>query len=779
MSKAHISHVVRNRSFYARCALLYTLNRSVASQVLIVLLLLKTHVVYGQHVHGSDVAVQSSNAIVSKIISHLTAQESTLDTMVFDQSEFILTPESAAGVILRTHHLEQSKTKYRLSVTYPDLPYPPPQKNDGSGLLPYIPTEVAWNGDSLKAYVAPSKQGFVDPPKEVGPIFGTYPLTNYQPFFQNKKKRLTEYLVEQSTNPDVVLHATLVADSTRIVVEINNGAEVTQLNFDTEVGYNLISLEVKSATDGHIIDSTVFADYRKEGSAWVAWTASYEQAPIPEIGFVGRNNQYRIVHLITNEHIEDAQFEMTFPLGSHITDYAQGLRFRIPSDIDTDLGGIDEQLQSVSIDPTGDLARNRNISKAASSPTNKGVAADRSMTDDEAIHSYRFSDTYFFPSRLAILVFGGGCLGVGLFVLAIRRRYSGRAVATLGMTGRLPDLIVGLCMIVGASAIAGSAYYWIAYDNGAFLELSQGTINLGTIVSDRPQNIEIEIRNIGSSVLNITGVQRSCSCTAAYVDRLNLQAGESMLLHITYSPKPNASGPFSSMVIIQTNSEESPNPAVNISGRSESCVIVRPQIVHMGSVNSLSKTKATFELIGPKNQTVTVGIIGDESGGVRLIDTEVIANKSDRTTYRVNVEVDGIKLKAGPWRQDVRFTTECPLCPEFVATFSANIVKTILFEPAILIMNDVESGEEVSTMQVKGIAATQIDYLAIEVSPDVLDAEIGPALGDPFTAVLSLTPKLSDLRAAGKILGEIKLVTIDRGQKTTVAKVPFQINPRR
>ena len=61
------------------------------------------------------------------------------------------------------------------------------------------------------------------------------------------------------------------------------------------------------------------------------------------------------------------------------------------------------------------------------------------------------------------------------------------------------------------------------------LEFDFGDMTLGEVVSR-----ELVVSNTGSGTLVIESLSTSCGCTKAVLDRMEIPAGESAILHITY-----------------------------------------------------------------------------------------------------------------------------------------------------------------------------------------------------------------------------------------------------
>ncbi|NIN66939.1 MAG: DUF1573 domain-containing protein [Anaerolineae bacterium] len=98
------------------------------------------------------------------------------------------------------------------------------------------------------------------------------------------------------------------------------------------------------------------------------------------------------------------------------------------------------------------------------------------------------------------------------------------------------------------------------------IELSATEFHFGTIPNSEPVSQAFEVRNVGPSWLEITGVSTSCACTTAEIDDHRLAPGEVTDLTVTYDPQVHdgETGDFVRQVYIRSNDPATPEARLTI-----------------------------------------------------------------------------------------------------------------------------------------------------------------------------------------------------------------------
>lgn len=104
------------------------------------------------------------------------------------------------------------------------------------------------------------------------------------------------------------------------------------------------------------------------------------------------------------------------------------------------------------------------------------------------------------------------------------------------------------------------AFLWLTgcQPNGPKIEITPAEKDLGKV----PQKVletTYTIRNSGNSPLKISKVYTSCDCTKASVDRSEIQAGETTILHVRMDPALlDLYGNIRRDIFIDTNDPKTP-----------------------------------------------------------------------------------------------------------------------------------------------------------------------------------------------------------------------------
>ncbi|MBR4326179.1 MAG: DUF1573 domain-containing protein [Bacteroidales bacterium] len=91
-------------------------------------------------------------------------------------------------------------------------------------------------------------------------------------------------------------------------------------------------------------------------------------------------------------------------------------------------------------------------------------------------------------------------------------------------------------------------------------------VNLGTFSKDEPKTAQFIIKNPDADYLKIDSVYTSCECTAAAINKTEINKNESALLTVTYTP--DGAGEFYREVYVKINGEDKPR-VFAIEGKTE------------------------------------------------------------------------------------------------------------------------------------------------------------------------------------------------------------------
>lgn len=97
------------------------------------------------------------------------------------------------------------------------------------------------------------------------------------------------------------------------------------------------------------------------------------------------------------------------------------------------------------------------------------------------------------------------------------------------------------------------------YGTGARTDFRNAVCNLGRFSSsDSIKTARIVLHNIGSSTLEISGIETTCSCTSAALSDSFIAAGDSASVFVTYNSTDKWPGVVNQAVRIRSNAVNSP-----------------------------------------------------------------------------------------------------------------------------------------------------------------------------------------------------------------------------
>lgn len=150
------------------------------------------------------------------------------------------------------------------------------------------------------------------------------------------------------------------------------------------------------------------------------------------------------------------------------------------------------------------------------------------------------------------------------------------------MCSRISSYFVALAiLLVGLSPVA------LADRSGPKLVLPETSYDFGTISQGQQVIHDFELRNAGGSDLIIQKVAPSCGCTVSTLSSSTIKPGASEKIHVVFDTA-GFLGSKNKIITIVSNSSDSSNLAVRLTGRVVSGVSITPDRVEFGEVSSAS-----------------------------------------------------------------------------------------------------------------------------------------------------------------------------------------------
>jgi hypothetical protein len=114
------------------------------------------------------------------------------------------------------------------------------------------------------------------------------------------------------------------------------------------------------------------------------------------------------------------------------------------------------------------------------------------------------------------------------------------------------------------------------------LELSTKSLDFGPVALGERETREVNVVNIGRSVLKIREIRRSCTCTDVRIERHEIASGESAKLYVTITGDGRAES--IARVIIESNDSIAPRQVIDVAYEDGRRVLVEPAQFDMGLV---------------------------------------------------------------------------------------------------------------------------------------------------------------------------------------------------
>ena len=124
---------------------------------------------------------------------------------------------------------------------------------------------------------------------------------------------------------------------------------------------------------------------------------------------------------------------------------------------------------------------------------------------------------------------------------------------------RIPTVLLLLTMLsVPVIAVPGTDSDGTG-GTGALADFKNAVCNLGQFSSsDTVQTVRFSLHNIGSSTLEISGAETSCSCTSVAFSEQSVAPGDSAVISVTYNAADKWPGIVNQAARIECNAENSP-----------------------------------------------------------------------------------------------------------------------------------------------------------------------------------------------------------------------------
>lgn len=316
------------------------------------------------------------------------------------------------------------------------------------------------------------------------------------------------------------------------------------------------------------------------------------------------------------------------------------------------------------------------------------------------------------------------------------------------------------------------------------LSLVEPVKDFGTVPKGEKLDWSFEIKNTGTTDLEILAAKPACGCTVADFDKvIKPGATGKVTAHVDTT---NFAGPISKAVMLETNDPTAPSAQVTISA------IVKPYVeafpngfvrfnmiqgdVEKNSVTLFSEEEEPFEIV--KIETPNDWIKADFA----KLDTASAMPKVGRAgqnQYRVDVTVGGDDAKIGPLAEKIHIVTNSKHQPDYWVSVTGVIRPSVRVEPTGVNFGEVAPTDDGATR----IVTLRSNDLKTPEAFVVTKAESGvPGV----TTSIKPTEKKGEYEVTlqvgkdakpGAIDGNITVYTSDKVKPTVVIPVKGTIKP--
>ncbi|MGE5341656.1 MAG: DUF1573 domain-containing protein [Candidatus Omnitrophota bacterium] len=189
------------------------------------------------------------------------------------------------------------------------------------------------------------------------------------------------------------------------------------------------------------------------------------------------------------------------------------------------------------------------------------------------------------------------------------------------------------------------------------MKFEKTTIDFGEVDSGKPVDMEFKFVNAGNENLVISGVNTSCGCTAAKLDKMEYKPGERGVLPVKFDSK-GYNGPVIKTITINTNDKENPYTRLEIKG-----TVKLTQFAELEFAPGADRVDFKTVKVG---QSYTNKIKVKNSGTIPLQFKDILTypeiyvvfpKKDLNPKEQVEIKVVFTPMQAGPFSQFIRITS--------------------------------------------------------------------------------------------------------------------------
>lgn len=239
---------------------------------------------------------------------------------------------------------------------------------------------------------------------------------------------------------------------------------------------------------------------------------------------------------------------------------------------------------------------------------------------------------------------------------------------------------------------------------GPKLTIVEPVKDFGTVAKGEKLDWAFEIRNTGTSDLEIISAKPTCGCTVADFDKV-IKPGQSGKVHANVDTTGFA-GPIAKAVTLQTNDPSVPTAQVTISAIVKPYVEASKGFVRYNllqgetakeSIILYTEETEPFEIVKVTTPQEWIKVDYKKAEAADMLET---LGRRGQAQYKIDVTVGGDQARIGPIAEKIHILTNSKHQPDYWVSVSGVVRPTFRVEPGSINFGEVSADEAAATRTV-------------------------------------------------------------------------------
>ena len=239
---------------------------------------------------------------------------------------------------------------------------------------------------------------------------------------------------------------------------------------------------------------------------------------------------------------------------------------------------------------------------------------------------------------------------------------------------------------------------------GPKLTIVEPVKDFGTVAKGEKLDWAFEIRNTGTTDLEIISAKPTCGCTVADFDKV-IKPGQSGKVHANVDTTGFA-GPIAKAVTLETNDPSVPTAQVTISAIVKPYVEANKGFVRYNllqgetakeSIVLYSEETEPFEIVKVTSPQEWIKVDYKKAAGNDILEN---LGRRGQAQYKIDVTVGGDQSRIGPIAEKIHIMTNSKHQPDYWVSVSGVVRPTFRVEPGSINFGEVSADESAATRTV-------------------------------------------------------------------------------